>query len=98
MSDIQHFDTLFRDLPTLNIPPSIKSCPFCGARAEVTSLEFGDYQTIYFRVQCSSNSYHSLDCWDDSEIEAIQTWNERPNKTSCLQMFGVAYLQKAFGR
>lgn len=74
---------MFSNSPTFILPEKlnptlIKSCPFCGSQARVVPRTFGDSCRSYYRVQCSSNGYHSLDCWDDSEVEAIQTWNERP--------------------
>ena len=52
-------------------------CPFCGGHATIETITFGDSTKLYFRVQCESNTYHSLDCWEDTEEEAIATWNER---------------------
>lgn len=52
---------------------NIKNCPFCGNVCEIYySKELNAY-----RVECSFDSYHKLDCWDDTEKEAIERWNKR---------------------
>jgi len=53
----------------------IKPCPFCRASAETTTMTFGDSMTEYYRVECEEGD--ALDCWDDTEEEAIATWNKR---------------------
>ncbi|MGD9697528.1 hypothetical protein [Acinetobacter sp.] len=50
-------------------------CPFCGATAKMTSTTFGDSMKEYYRVECENGD--ALDCWDDTENEARQTWNRR---------------------
>ena len=52
-------------------------CPFCGQGAYTCDVTFGDNGTSYFRVQCKGNESHALDCWDDTEYDAIDTWNTR---------------------
>lgn len=57
-----------------------KNCPFCGAHTEIVSTTFGDNPCEYYRVQCLGSKQHSLDQWDDTEFEAVDTWNERPQE------------------
>lgn len=55
----------------------ILNCPFCGEKAHLRSTTFGDSIRYYYRVECNGSKTHALDCWDDTPIEAIETWNER---------------------
>lgn len=57
-----------------------KNCPFCGSKADLVSTTFGDNPTEYYRVQCFGLYLHCLDQWDDTELEAIESWNERPEE------------------
>lgn len=50
----------------------IQPCPFCGAEARVI------HSTVrkQHRVECFND--HALNRWNDTPLEAIQAWNERP--------------------
>ena len=54
---------------------SIKNCPFCGSKCKIEL--YGNYKSEFYRVSCNGEDQHSLDFWDDTEKEAIETWNKR---------------------
>lgn len=55
----------------------LKSCPFCGAYAAFEYWNTQSDKHILVRAKCIGRHEHSLDHWDDTEEEAIETWNER---------------------
>jgi Lar family restriction alleviation protein len=66
---------------------NLKACPFCGGQPmEVVKTEYGDcnltydhiidYQTHGYTVECPSCT---CDIEEDSEEDAIKTWNGRYN-------------------
>lgn len=56
----------------------IKDCPFCESKCTVQPTTFGDDPTESYRVECGSGHQHSLDHWEDTEIDAVKVWNQRP--------------------
>ena len=52
-------------------------CPFCGAECKIEQRIFGDSNIYYYRIECNGVNNHSLDCWDDTEEEAKETWNKQ---------------------
>jgi hypothetical protein len=57
----------------------IKLCPFCGYPCEMDTTTFGDSMIIYYRIRCIGPKSHSLDQWNDTPEEAVESWNERKN-------------------
>lgn len=55
----------------------ILPCPFCGADCEIERRE--NLQGEY-RVKCKGDWGHKLDCWLDTEEDAIAIWNTRSNR------------------
>uniref|UniRef100_A0A6M3IHR0 Putative restriction alleviation protein n=1 Tax=viral metagenome TaxID=1070528 RepID=A0A6M3IHR0_9ZZZZ len=58
-------------------PSELLLCPFCGAECKIEQRTFGDSNIYYYRIECNGVNNHSLDCWDDTEEEAKETWNKR---------------------
>lgn len=56
----------------------IKNCPFCGAPAHISVIEMGDKMEVYYRVICEGHKNHSLDYLAETDIDAANEWNERP--------------------
>jgi len=61
----------------LSQPSELLLCPFCGAECKIEQRTFGDSNIYYYRIECNGVNNHSLDCWDDTEEEAKETWNKR---------------------
>ena len=55
----------------------LKRCPFCGTEAAFEYWNTESDKHILVRVKCVGDVEHALDRWDDTEEEAIETWNER---------------------
>jgi len=53
----------------------IKTCPFCGQKAELIEREFGD--SPHFSVQCVGEDMHQLDFWSENPDDSINYWNKR---------------------
>lgn len=55
---------------------NLKSCPFCGAAANITFNFKHDYVVFCTNEDCFLNE---LEYGFDSEEEAIEAWNRRTN-------------------
>lgn len=58
----------------------IKSCPFCGAKAEADCIVFADNK--YWHVECTDAMCGASSSICDTEEEAVLRWNRRTNE--CL--------------
>ena len=59
----------------------LKTCPFCGNKAEIDECEGGDNPKIYYRLRCTGEecSMGYPDAWYNNKEELIKDWNTRIN-------------------
>ena len=53
----------------------LRSCPFCGAEAELKDTTFGDSSKIDYTIECVECD--SVGGWQDTKFEAVEAWNKR---------------------
>ncbi len=52
----------------------LKSCPFCGAKAQIEEFQYND-GTLSYAIECTECDAMSAEC--DERVEAIIKWNRR---------------------
>jgi predicted Zn-ribbon and HTH transcriptional regulator len=64
----------------------ILPCPFCGEHCHVVNNDFGDRNSLLYRVRCNNPDWHELDEWASTPESAIKTWNKRFSQSQPVSM------------
>jgi hypothetical protein len=56
--------------------PKLRSCPFCGGKAELQQMPNAP---LWYRVQCRSHQCGGTTWACMGEAKAVATWNRRPD-------------------